>query len=200
MATDTVPFTQSDCETAPPTFKADENGKSIPLARLINMGGHLYLQVAPSKLDANDEFSVLRTWIFRACLDGKPITKGLGPLAYRNRPPNDKVLTLDDARLEARDLTKKVKAKINPAAQAKAEKKERERARNQPEPITFAEAAVAYADAHAVEWSRVNYRQRWLRVLEKHANPLIGDMPVADVAVSILFRSSSRCGSFRRTE
>jgi integrase len=46
---------------------------------------------------------------------------------------------------------------------------------------TFQQCALAYYEAHKGEWDNPAFRESWLRSLEIHAFPVIGDMPVADV-------------------
>jgi integrase len=178
MAPNTVTLTQSDCETAAPAFKDD-----VPRARLISIGKNLYLQVSPSKLDADGNYSVSRSWLFRASLDGKPVTKGLGPLAYVGKPDNsENALTLEDAKLEARGLAKDIKNKINPVEQERQARKERAQEREKAERavVTFAQAAAGYAADKIAPRSGAAYETKWLRMLEIHAGE-INKVPVGDV-------------------
>ena len=46
---------------------------------------------------------------------------------------------------------------------------------------TFQQCALAYYEAHKSEWDNPAFRESWLRSLEIHAFPVIGEMPVADV-------------------
>jgi integrase len=46
---------------------------------------------------------------------------------------------------------------------------------------TFQQCALAYYEAHKGEWDNPAFRESWLRSLEIHAFPVIGEMPVADV-------------------
>lgn len=143
----------------------------------------LYLQVSPSKADADGNYSVSRSWLFRASLDGKPVTKGLGPLAYTGKLDNsENALSLDDAKLEARSLAKDIKNKINPAERDRQDRKKREQEREKAEQevVTFAQAAAMYAADKIAPRSGAAYERKWLRMLEIHASE-INNVPVGDV-------------------
>jgi hypothetical protein len=119
MAANKLPVTQEDCERAEPAFK-----DGAPRARLINVGGNLYLQITPSKVAPDDTYTVSKSWLFKYSIDGRGRGMGLG---------------------------------------------------------SFAKAAEQYATDREVGWSAKGYKDRWLRMLEIHAYPVIGHLPVADI-------------------
>jgi Arm DNA-binding domain len=165
MAANKLPVTQEDCERAEPAFK-----DGAPRARLINVGGNLYLQITPSKVAPDDTYTVSKSWLFKYSIDGRGRGMGLGSFAK---------MSLVEAQVEARVQQKKVDAKTDPLDEKKREKREREKAK--PKEITFAKAAEQYATDREVGWSAKGYKDRWLRMLEIHAYPVIGHLPVADI-------------------
>jgi integrase len=51
---------------------------------------------------------------------------------------------------------------------------------------TFQQCALAYYEAHKSEWDNPAFRESWLRSLEIHAFPILGNLPVADVNRSLV--------------
>jgi integrase len=54
--------------------------------------------------------------------------------------------------------------------------------------VTFAAAARAYIAAHAPSWRSARHGAQWRSTIETYVLPVIGDMPVADVAVGDVLR------------
>jgi integrase len=129
------------------------------------------LQVMPSKVDADGNFSVGRTWLFRYSIDGKERRMGLGPISK---------LRLEDARVEARALQKLVDAKIDPIEQREKEKQARQ-ANAGRRAKTFDVVAEQYIKEHEPEWT-VDYAVQWRRLLRMYAFPKIGNVPVAEIS------------------
>jgi integrase len=161
----TVSLTHFDCETAGPRFV---DGDPKPL--LMNIGGGLMLQITPSKVDSDCKFSIGRTWLFRYSIDGHERRMGLGPIAR---------LRLEDAQIEARRLQKLVDRKIDPIKQREREAQERQAELDRCEK-TFAAVAEEFIVANEPEWTP-DYTAQWRRLMRMYANPIIGDVPVADL-------------------
>jgi integrase len=157
-------------------------GKSI--VRLPD-GANLYLQVSRSKSGGFN-----RNWIFRFQLDGERDPKtgrvtgrhdlGLGPLHS---------LSLAEAREEARKLRQKILAGINPLEErieAKAERRAKTQAARAERAmaVTFRECFEAYYKIHSKKWRNEKHRAQWRSTIEEYANPVIGDLNVADVETS----------------
>lgn len=120
-----------------------------------------------------------KSWVYRFMLNGKSRDIGLGPAG-----PDG--ISLADAR-DARDaLRLKVKAGIDPL-----EERQREAAAAlaaaqaaQVAGITFKAVAETYIGANEGSWRNDKHRQQWKNTLATYAYPVIGDLPVAEVATS----------------
>ena len=120
-----------------------------------------------------------RSWVYRFMLKGKSRDIGLGPAG-------DDGVTLAKAR-DARDaLRLKVKAGIDPleerqreAAEALAATQAAQIAR-----ITFKAVAEAYIGTNEGSWRNDKHRQQWKNTLATYVYPVIGEMPVSDVATA----------------
>jgi integrase len=135
---------------------------------MLNDGGNLLCQVAGK----ND--GVNRSWIFRYELDGKRHDLGLGSL-------ND--LDLAEARAKARSLRQQLLDGIDPWEVRQRQRTDRlaklaERARA----MTFRGCAVACIEAHADGWRNAEHHRQWITSLEQYVYPLIGDLPVDEIA------------------
>lgn len=140
-------------------------------------GGGLYLLVKPSGA---------RSWVFRFMLNGKSRDLGLSrcpeAVAIMEKHGREE-LTLAQARDVAAIYRLKVKAGIDPlaerkeaAAQAAVERQEREAAQ-----VTFREMAERYITAQEDGWRNARHRQQWRNTLTTYADPVIGDMALADI-------------------
>ena len=120
-------------------------------------GNGLYLNVAPNGT---------KSWIQRVRIEGKRTDKGLGSLSK---------VTLADARKVALLNLAAIQNGKNPfdAASAPVEVKEA------PAIPTFADAARAVYDLNLGEWGAATAK-RWIRRLEIHAFPTLGDSAISD--------------------
>ena len=120
-------------------------------------GNGLYLNIAPNGT---------KSWVQRVRVDGKRTDKGLGSLGK---------VRLADARKVALLNLAAIKSGRNPfdAASAPVEVKEA------PAIPTFADAARAVYDLNLGEWGAATAK-RWIRRLEIHAFPTLGDSAISD--------------------
>lgn len=135
-------------------------------------GDGLYLQVAPGDT---------KSWLFRYTLDGKPREMGLG--AAGEGRDKDKV-TLAEARDRAAAARALLKAGHDPLedrdrqrAQLQAERKAKAEAADR----TFRNVAKLCIKAEAPGWKNARTADMWQSSLDLHANPTLGDLPVADI-------------------
>lgn len=103
-----------------------------------------------------------KSWMVRVQKDGTRRDIGLGSAAKK---------TLADARRDASAVRSQVEAGVDPVL-------ERKRAATVP---SFREAAARVHAEHRKAWRNAKHSGQWLRTLEVHAFPAIGDMSVADV-------------------
>jgi integrase len=106
-------------------------------------------------------------------------------------------LSLDDARDRAQEQRNLRRNGTDPAAERKRQEAEKQAAeaarkaadeRAQAEALlaaaktkTFRECTLAYYEAHKLELDNAKFRASWLRSLEIHVFPILGDLPVADI-------------------
>lgn len=119
-----------------------------------------------------------RFWVFRYTRAGKMREMGLGRAGA-----DDSAVTLAEARTKAADLTKVVRAGIDPldqrdieAALAAAEAQQAAI-----RSISFRTVTERYLEAHEKTWRNPKHRQQWRNTLDTYANPHFGDLPVGDV-------------------
>jgi integrase len=118
-----------------------------------------------------------RSWVFRYMIAGQSHEIGLG---------SARDVSLADAREQAADFRKSIRAGSDPAADRK-EKRARvvvERART----MTFRQCAEAYMAANAAGWRNAKHRGQWAATLETYAYPLLGNLPVADIDIALVFK------------
>jgi integrase len=120
-----------------------------------------------------------RSWVYRFMLKGRSRDVGLGAAGSGG-------LSLADARDEAAALRLKVKAGIDPL-----EERDREAADTFAEAqaakvagITFKAVAEAYIAANEASWRNDKHRQQWKNTLATYVYPVMGDLPVADIATA----------------
>lgn len=115
------------------------------------------------------------SWLFRYMLDGRAREMGLGP--YRD-------ISLQEARTAAA-AARKVKAMgSDPIAERQrivaGRRAEAARA------ITFRQCAESYIEAHRGGWKNAKHTSQWTATLASYVFPLVGDLPVAAVDVSLM--------------
>lgn len=103
-----------------------------------------------------------KSWMVRVQKDGTRRDIGLGSAAKK---------TLADARRDASAVRSQVEAGVDPVL-------ERKRSASVP---TFREAAARVHAEHRKAWRNAKHSDQWLRTLEVHAFPAIGDLSVADI-------------------
>jgi integrase len=113
-----------------------------------------------------------RSWILRTMVGARRRDIGLGSYP---------TVTLGIARDRAREAREQIRAGIDPI-------EERRRARadliaRQASTITFSGAAAKVAAMKAREFRNRKHAAQWSSTLETYANPVIGKLPVADVAL-----------------
>jgi integrase len=136
-------------------------------------GGCLYLQCTRGEGD-----HIRRSWIFRYELDFERHEIGLGGIDTRG---------LKEAREEAKRLRLLLLQGIDPleAKRDDIERRRQERLQRAAELAkrkTFAECAATFLAKHADGWKNAKHRAQWKSTLETYANPVIGDLFVADIA------------------
>lgn len=134
-------------------------------------GGGLQLLVKPSGA---------RSWVFRFMLAGKSREIGLGPASGPD------AVTLANARDLAAALRLKVKAGVDPLAEREREAAEALAAAQAAKVagVTFKAAAETYIALNEASWRNEKHRAQWRNTLSTYAYPVIGDLPVAEVATT----------------
>ena len=129
-----------------------------------NVGGTpgLLLQVTPSGA---------ASWILRATINGRVRMMGLGSYSK---------ITLAKARDLARDAHAVIADGRNPIEERAARK--RKAALDRDRAITFRQAAKRYhRDVKSKELRRQKTRDDWLKLVKRHAYPVMGDLPVGEI-------------------
>lgn len=131
-------------------------------------GGGLHLLVKESGA---------RSWVYRFMLRGKARDIGLGAAS------GPEAISLAKARDKADALRQKVKAGIDPLTERDREAAEALAAARaaQIAGITFKAVADAYIAANEEGWRNAKHRQQWKNTLATYVNPVIGDLPVAEI-------------------
>jgi integrase len=150
----------------------------------IHDGNGLYLQIT-----GTPSGQITRYWLYRYSVKGKDRRLGLGPYP---------AVTLADARRlaeQARRLRKE--QRLDPIAERRRQDRARELAEEKAaheeavaktRTVTFAQAADEYITAHKPEWRSARYATQWKTALETYANPIIGNLPVADVDEALVLK------------
>jgi integrase len=96
------------------------------------------------------------------------------------------VVSLQQARDLAGAQRQLLRQGIDPIEAKRATKAQRrlEAART----ITFSECAKRYIEAHAAEWKDAKHRQQWRNTLRDYAEPIIGNVSVADVDTTAIHK------------
>jgi integrase len=124
-------------------------------------GNGLYLQVTKNGV---------RSWLLRYERDGRERFMGLGPAH---------TFGLDEARERAKQARQQLLDGVDPIDARKAAKAASKAAKEKM--LTFAEAAQAYFDLHAVKWRNPKHAAQFIGSLKKYAAPIIGALSVAEI-------------------
>lgn len=115
-----------------------------------------------------------RSWIMRYVRDGKARHLGLGSCTY---------VTLAEAREKAHAARRAmVLNDIDPLIAKRQAKRGRLLASERDK--SFKQCALDYIAAHEPGWRGDHSRQQWVKSLEKHVFPRIGELPVAGIDVA----------------
>lgn len=131
-------------------------------------GGGLGLRVSPSKA---------ASWVYRYMLRGKAREMGLG--SYPE-------ITLADARALATEARRQKALGTDPIAMRDAIRTQDriEAARS----VTFRDCSKSYIEARRAGWKNAKHGAQWSATLETYAMPVIGDLPVQAVDVSLVHK------------
>lgn len=149
---------------------------ALEVKRLSRPGWHavggvagLLLQV---KYPAQTDGPISRSWILRLQVAGQRQPIGLG--AYP-------LVSLAEAREQARKLTLEAKGGVNLLARKRAQRSALIAAASRNK--TFRDCAEAYMEAHASDYTNDKHRKQWSSTLVSYAYPIIGRMLVADITM-----------------
>jgi integrase len=120
-----------------------------------------------------------RSWVYRFMLNGKSRDIGLGAAGPGG-------ITLADARDAATALRLQVKSGVDPLDQRQRIAAEALAAAQaaQIAGITFKSVAETYITANEGGWRNDKHRQQWRNTLATYVYPVIGELPVANVATA----------------
>ena len=128
-------------------------------------GGNLYLQVQTSGA----------SWLYRFSHAGKRQVMGLGPFP---------AISLATARERAQEQRSLVADGVDPVKHRDGIR----RARRAATAMTFEAAARRFCAEHAAEWRNRKTAQRYARLMEMHAYPQIGRLPVGEIDLDAALR------------
>ena len=114
-------------------------------------------------------------WLFRASHGGKRIELSLG------RFP---LITVQEARQKAAELSAMLAKGINPLAERQAAKKVLS---DEPK-VTFAEFALIYIRSQRPSWRNAKHADQWVNTIETFANPIIGSKHPSDITVEDILK------------
>jgi integrase len=120
-----------------------------------------------------------RSWVYRFMLKGKSRDIGLGAAGQGG-------ISLADARTARDALRLKVKAGIDPLEERQREATEALAAAQAAAiaGMTFKAVAEAYIGANEASWRNDKHRQQWRNTLASYVYPVMGELPVADIATA----------------
>ena len=123
-----------------------------------------------------------RFWVFRYKVNGSKLREaGLGRAGEGRNS-----VRLAEARDKASMLFRQVKNGIDPLsardATAAADKAAAQDAAVKR--VTFREAAQRFIDGHVPSWRSPKHAAQWGATIETYANPVLGDLPVGDIATT----------------
>ncbi|MFV3078052.1 tyrosine-type recombinase/integrase [Niveispirillum fermenti] len=120
-----------------------------------------------------------RSWVYRFMLQGKSRDIGLGAAGPGG-------ISLADARAARDALRLKVKAGTDPLEERQREASKAVTAAQAAAiaGITFRAVAEAYIGANEASWRNDKHRQQWRNTLASYVYPVMGELPVADIATA----------------
>ena len=118
-----------------------------------------------------------RAWQFRYVLKGRQRYMGLGPVSR---------VTLAEARQRRDEARQLVSKGIDPIEHARAAASAQALAKAAL--VTFKESAESLIKAKEVGWRNEKHAAQWRTTLEVYAYPIIGELPVQDVAVGHIMK------------
>ncbi|MET0014476.1 MAG: integrase arm-type DNA-binding domain-containing protein [Sedimenticola sp.] len=143
--------------------------KQLKGPRLKADGNGLYIQIT-----ANGS----KSWLYRYKVKGKDRWHGLGSYHQKNG--------LAEAR-EAVAACRVLRQKgIDPIEHARSLKSQN--ALEKAKGITFWECAETYIQTHKPGWRNAKHAQQWKNTLDTYAKPVIGDLSVQDIDVSLILQ------------
>jgi integrase len=167
------PLTDLAIRNAQPIVKPDGSYQAVWL----HDGGGLYLQIT-----GTPSGQIAKYWLYRYSVKGKDRRLGLG--AYPT-------VSLSDARrLREQQRRLRKEQRLDPIAERRRQDQARALAEQEAaqaaaiakaRSVTFARAAQEYITAHRPEWKSARYHDQWKRLIGTYANPIIGDIPIADI-------------------
>jgi integrase len=128
------------------------------------VGHGAYLQISQWKT---------RSWIFRYLRNGRARHVGMGSFEY---------VTLSEARERAIEYRRMLANGVDPLDTKRGVKLQQQRAEARSK--TFRDCALEYIAAHEQTWRGDGSRHQWTASLEQHAFPKIGNISIADIAVT----------------
>lgn len=142
--------------------------KPIEIKRLVTPGRYAVGGVAGLHLQVTD--SGARSWILRAKIGDKRRDMGLG--GYPD-------VSLAQAREEAQKARQLIREGQDPV---KVKNAARDALRNeQAKHLTFEDSAIRCHASKAPEFRNEKHKKQWIRTLEQHAFPIIGNLPVSEI-------------------
>ena len=153
-------------ETMPITITYSHAQKVTTPCRIYDTQRGLQLWVKSAKA---------KYWLVRASHGGKRIELSLG------RFP---LITVQEARQKAAELSAMLAKGINPLAQRQAAKKVLS---DEPK-VTFAEFASIYIRSQRPSWRNAKHADQWVNTIETFANPIIGRKHPSDITVEDILK------------
>jgi integrase len=123
-----------------------------------------------------------RFWVFRYKVNGSKLREaGLGRAGEERN-----CIRLSEARDKASTLFRQVKNGIDPLAARDAAIAAAKAAAQDAtvKGVTFREAARRFIDGHSATWRSPKHAAQWDSTIASYANPVFGDVPVANVGVA----------------
>jgi integrase len=117
-----------------------------------------------------------KAWVLRFMMAGRARKMGLGPVSVK---PNDKLVTLAEARKLATDARNLARQGIDPIEERAARKAAQ--VAEQVKATTFKECAEGYIAAHQASWKSAKHGAQWEATLKTYCYPTIGNLPVQSI-------------------
>jgi integrase len=144
---------------------------ALAVSKLVAPGLHAVGGVAGLGLQVTPTGA--RSWSLRVVIGGKRREMGLGPYPE---------VTLAKARDKAREARELIRQGVDPIDRQRAAQSELRAAAAAA--LTFKQCSEAYIKAHRAGWKNAKHAQQWENSLSQHADSVIGDLLVRDVALS----------------